>query len=236
MLLVLANRTLAQSQSDVRMILDSLEVLKKVGGYVDGYTYPPTAEETRYYNITRMLFSLPFAETKKLMADNNKFARVYGFLVTTKSYFDSLTKSDLQIFNDTANLPVYTQRGIVELGITVGQYCEMAYSSAIEENKTTAKEQKVIAAVENFIKANSKYPESYEPIDFTNYEDDKGLSFEIQHKYKLKQADGNEIETMHYFVLDKDFRIILIETTRSNTYRVESPELEEWTNNFGKTN
>lgn len=237
-LLASSNWTMAQSPSNVTTILDSLEVLKKVGGFVDGYTNPPTAEETRFYNITRMLYGLPFTETKKLMADKNKFARVYGFSIATKLYFDSLTKSDLQIFNDTAKLPLYTQRGIVDAGITVGQYCEMAYTSTIEEHKTSAKEKDVKTAVENFIKSNSKYPDSYEPIDFIGYtwgEDDEGLTFEIQHKYSLKNNDGKKMDATHYFVLDKEFRVVLIETNRSNVYRVDPPKIEEWTSKFGKT-
>jgi hypothetical protein len=238
LLLTLSSCAMAQSQSNVMTILDSLEVLKKVGGFVDGYTNPPTAEETRFYNITKMLFGLPFTEAKKLMADKNKFARVYGFTITTKRYFDSLTKSDLQIFNDTAKLPLYTQGGIMDAGITVGQYCEMAYTSTIEEHKTLAKEKDVIASIKQFIIHNSQYPESYEPIEFTNYswggnEDD--LFFEIQHIYKLKQTGGQQVEVTNYFILDKQFNIIIIEISRSNTTNVNPPKIKEWIDKFGKT-
>lgn len=237
-LLALGNWTMAQSPSNITTILDSLEVLKKVGGIVDGYTNPPTAEETRFHNITRMLFGLPFTEVKKLMADKNKFARVYGFSIATKRYFDSLTHSDLQIFNDTAKLQLYTQRGIMDAGITVGQYCEMAYTSTIEEHKTSAKEKDVIASIKQFIKNNSQYPESYEPIEFTNYTwggNENDLFFEIQHKYKLKQTGGQQVLVTNYFILDNQFKIMLIETSRSNTIKVDPPKIEEWKNKFGKT-
>ena len=221
----------------MQTILDSLEVLKKVGGLVDGYTNPPTAEETRFHNITMTLFALPFNETKKLLHDKNKFARVYGFTVAAKRYFDSLSKSDLLLFNDTAKLPLYTQRGIIDAGITVGQYCEMAYTSTIEEQKTAAKEKDVIASINHFIKQNSQYPDSDEPIEFTNYSwggDHDNVFYELQHRYKLRQKDGKQIETTNYFVLDGNFKIMLIETTRSNTVKVDPPRIEEWTNKFGK--
>jgi hypothetical protein len=237
-LLVFFNcRTLAQSEPTVKTILDSLEVLKKVGGLVDGYTNPPTAEETRLHNITMMLFALPYGETKKLLNDKNKFARVYGFTVATKHYFDSLTKLDLKLFSDTAKLPLYTQRGIIDAGITVGQYCEMAYTSTIEEQETAAKEKDVIASIKHFIKINSQYPNSYEPIEFSYYSwggDDKDLFFEIQHKYKLKQTDGKLVDATNYFILDGSFNIMLIETVRSKTVRVNPPELDEWRIKFGK--
>ena len=238
LLLVFSNRTLAQSQLHIRTILDSLEVLKKVGGFVDGYTNPPTAEETRLYNITRMLLALPLSETKKLMTDNNKFARVYGFSISTKRYFDSLTKSDLKLFNDTAKLPLYTQRGIIDAGITVGQYCEMAYTSTIEEHKTAAKEKDVIASIKQFIKDNSQYPDSYEPITFSNYSwggNEDNLFFEIQHKYKLKQTSGQQTEVTDYFILDSHFKVMLIETNRSNTVKIDPPKIQEWISKFGKT-
>ncbi len=237
-LLVFFNcRALAQSEPTVKTILDSLAVLKEVGGLVDGYTNPPTAEETRFYNITKMLFALPFSETKKLLNDKNKFARVYGFTVATKRYFDRLTKSDLKLFSDTAKLPVYTQRGIIDAGITVGQYCEMAYTSTIEEQKTAAKEKDVIASIRHFIKFSSQYPDSYEPIEFLNYSwggDDDDRFFEIQHKYKLKQSDGRLVDATHYFVLDGSFNIMLIETVRSKTVRVYPPEIGEWKIKFGE--
>jgi hypothetical protein len=237
LLLTLSSRALTQSSSNVRTTLDSLEILKNVGGFVDGYNYPPTAEETRFYNITKMLFGLPFTEVKKLMSDENKFARVYGFLIATKRYFDSLTNSDLQIFNDTAKLPLYTQRGIMDAGITVGQYCEMAYTSAIEEHKTSAKEKDVITSIKQFIKDSSQYPDSYEPIVFTNYTwggNEEYLFFEIQHKYKLKQVDGQQVEVTNYFILDNQFKIMLIETSRSKTIKSDPPKIEEWIKEFGK--
>lgn len=237
-LLVFINCRILAQERNVQTILDSLEVLKKVGALVDGYTNPPTAEETRLHNITMMLFALPFDETKKLLQDKNKIARVYGFTVATKRYFDSLTKSDLLLFNDTAKLPLYTQRGIIDAGITVGQYCEMAYTSTIEEQKTAAKEKDVIASIKQFIKLNAQYPDSYEPIEFTNYSwggNDENVFFELQHRYKLKQKDGKQVEATNYFVLDGNFKIMLIETTRSNTVKVDPPRIEEWTNKFGKT-
>jgi hypothetical protein len=232
-------KTLAQSPPTVKSILDSLEVLKEACGLVDGYTNPPTVEETRYYNISRMLFALPFSVTKKLLEDKNKFVRVYGFTVATKRYFDSLTVSDLKIFSDTAKLPLYTQKGIIDAGITVGQYCEMAHTSTIKEQRTAAKEKDVIASIKHFIKTSTRYPESYKSIDFANYSwggDDDDRFFEIQHRYKLKQIDGTLIEASHYFILDSTFKIRIIETVRSKTVRVNVPELDEWKNKFGKEN
>ncbi len=237
LLLVISNSAMAQDSSIISKTLDSLEILKNVGGFVDGYNNPPTPEEKRFYNITRMLFGLPFYEVKKLMVDENKFARTYGFSIATKLYFDSLTNSDLEIFNDTAKLPLYTQRGIMYAGITAGQYCEMAYKSTIKEHETSLKEKDIVSSIKQFIKDSSQYPDSYESISFTNYtwggiEDD--MFFEIQHKYKLKNTDDQLVEVVNYFILDNQFKIMLIEATRSKTINVHPPKIEEWINEFGK--
>jgi hypothetical protein len=114
----------------------------------------------------------------------------------------------------------------------------MAYNSTIEEHKNSAKKKDVITSIKQFIKDNSQYPNSYEPKEFTNYtwggiEDD--LFFEIQHKYILKQTDGRMVEITNYFILNNQFQIMLIETSRSNTIKAYPPKLEEWISKFGKT-
>jgi hypothetical protein len=236
-LIFLRNWTLAQSSPNTAIILDSLEVLKNVGGFFDGITYPPTDEEIRYDNISQLLYELPLTEAKNLISDNNKFARTYGFTILCKRYFDNLTKSDLEIFKDTTILPIFTQRGILDFGTTVGNYCEMAYSSTLNSNKNLIKEKDVILSIKQFIKDNSQYPSSYIPIEFTNYTwggNEDELIFEIQHKYNLKKSNGQEVEVTNYFILDNQLQIMLIESSRSNTIKVDPPILDEWKSKFGK--
>jgi hypothetical protein len=229
--------TLAQSKPSYQSILDSLEILKNVGGFIDGHSYPPTVEETRYNNIVMMLFWLSFSETKKLLSDKNKFTRCYGFLVSTKIHFDSLTNADLEVFKDTSSLPLYTQRGIIDVGITLGKYCEMAYYSTVKEQETKAKQPVVIAAIKSFIKDYAKFPKSYEPInfeDFTWMGSDNDITFEIKHLYKIKQNDGKSVSIQDFFILDKDLKIMLIETIRSRTIKVDPPRIDEWLKVYGR--
>lgn len=233
------NKSFAQSTTKVKIILDSLEVLKKVGGFVDGYTNPPTKEEIRYYKITQMLFGLPYSNIRSLLRDKNKYLKVYGFSLLTRLYFDSLTKADLQIFGDTDKLFMYTQKGVVDAGITIGQYCQMAYGSVIEEHKLSGKKKNIEVSVKDFIKTHSQFPDSYQPISFDKFTwigDGDDISFEIQHTYKLKQRNGKEIQAANYFILDKNFRVMLIEVNRSTTTKVDPPQIEEWMLKFGKRN
>lgn len=232
-------KAVAQDDVKVKKILDSLEVLKKLGAFVDGFSYPPTQEETRYYNITTMLLGLPYNETRKLLHDKNMIARCYGFAITAKRFRDSLTEADLYIFGDTSSLPINTQRGIIDPGVTVGQFCEMAYASSMKEKRISEKRPEIISTIKKFISDNSLYPGSYEPVDFAEFSwsgTDDMEAFEIRHKYKLKQNDGTLVEVADYFVLDKALRIVLIETIRSNTVNADPPKLEEWLRRFGKNN
>jgi hypothetical protein len=230
-------KTLAQTKPTTKAILDSLEVLKKVGGFVNAYTYPPTAEETRYFAISQMLYSLPFIEAKKLINDNNKLARCYGFMVLTEKYFDSLTKADLNIFKDTSHIPLYTKKGIIDVGYTLGQLCEMAYTSTIERQNDKARQPEIIAAIKSFIKDNAKYPSSYESLSFKDYVwggSDEDKFYTINHEYKIKQKDGAIVSAQNYFTLDKDYKIMIIETTRSNTIQADPPKIDEWMKSYGK--
>jgi hypothetical protein len=224
-------------QPGVRTILDSMEVLKKLGGFVDGISQPPTAEQVRYEQLVLMLFELPFNEVQKLLLDKDKLARTYGFTIAAKRYFDQLREADLMIFNDTASLLLYTPTGIIDPGVTVGEYCKMGYQSVLEERVYAAKEKDVIAAIKNFIRQNARYPESYEPGAFTGYHwggEHNREYFEILHKYRLKQADGKEVDAADYFILDSQYKIMLIETIRSDTVYVSTPRCEEWIGKFGK--
>lgn len=236
-LYVTCGKCLSQERVPQRMVLDSLEVLKSVGGLVDGYSHPPTAEETRYYNILKMLFSLPYSEAKKLLSDKNVYARVYGFIVATKLYLDSLTPAELEVFKDSTIIYYYTQRGNIDLGLNAGQYCEMAYASELDAIDSRRKEKSVVSSVENFIRTNARYPDSYMSRGFSKYlwgGENADRYFEIQHSYILKTQDGQLSEELQYFILDHKLKVVLVETVRSKTIWSDESSLSEWRLKFGK--
>ena len=148
-----------------------------------------------------------------------------------------MSKEQLLIFNDTAKLLVYTQRGVIDVGFTLGQYCEMAYKSTIEERNTEAKEPDIKTAVNKFIKNNAKFPITYEPIDYTGFTwggSGNEIFYEIKHQYKIKQNDGIIVSVQNYFILDKDFEIMIIESQRSGIIKVDPPRIEDWMKTYGK--
>ncbi len=229
----------AQTASKTRAILDSLEILKNLGGIFGGAAVPPSPEETRYFNILDMLMTLPLNEAKKLTSNSNKIVRVYGFSILARVYFDSITKSDLNIFDDTAKLLLYTENGLVDAGITVGQGCESAYNSIIEEREIKARQPSIEEAIKIFINSNAKYPTTYLPIEFSKFnwgEVDSEIDYyEIKHRYTIKNNHGEIVNAQEYFILDKDYKIIIIESVRSKIIKIDPPKIEEWIKTYGKS-
>lgn len=119
----------ANPVTNVNAILDSFEVIKKIGAIVHGFNYPPTEEEIRLNRIAGYMFKLPFSEAEKLLNDKDCITRVYAFMVLVKKYPDKILKKHLEIFSDKSPLYVYTNRGNIDMQISVGEYCKMAWES-----------------------------------------------------------------------------------------------------------
>jgi hypothetical protein len=227
-----------QKKYTTRQILDSLEVLKRVGGIVLEPEPDPTAEAARYNKIKLLLPALPPSELRKLMKDKDKLSRVYGFSTLANHYFDSLKPVDLEIFKDKTNVPAYTSEGVLDIDMSLGEMCRNFYLAKEEKVKMEPKRKDAEAAVMKFIKGNAKFPDSYKPSGFTEYTwlfNDSTLQFEIKHKYTLKQKDGKEIAASHNFVLEQDFTVNIIEAVRSKYNNVRIPRRTgEWLKKFGK--
>lgn len=121
--------------TNVNAILDSFEVIKKIGAIVDGFNYPPTEEEIRLNRIAGYMFKLPFFEAEKLLHDKNTITKVHAFMVLVKKYPDKILKKHLEIFSDKSKLYAYTSRGNIDMQMSVGEYCKMAYESERSEEK-----------------------------------------------------------------------------------------------------
>ncbi|MFM2387196.1 MAG: hypothetical protein RL660_1953 [Bacteroidota bacterium] len=238
LLFSLNNKAAAQSTPDVKAILDSLEVLKAMGGFVEGASNSATSEEKRLDNIiSKVLWQLPYSECKKLLADSNRLSVAYGYMIAALRYLDSLTAVDNQVFNDTRFLPLNTPSGIIDSQITLGQFCKDVYMSQIESKEFTNKDKEATDSIKYFIKLHAKYPESYAPIEFTNFawtNRDEFLPFEVQHTYKLKTKSGKLEEVTNFFIFDGNLKLQLIETKRSEYYGGALPNFEEWEAKFGK--
>lgn len=238
-LLLLSFSSIAQPipTTEPKAILDSFEVIKKVGAVSMAISAEPTEQERRIYNIERMLFVLPFEEVDKLLNDTNRIARAYGFLVMSKKYFDSLNTKRLGVLEDTSKLLLFTQRGIIDAGLNLGMMCRMMYEGAKDTRKIEAMQPKVEEAVKDFIIMHAMYPDSYLPLDIKDYswsEYEDKVVYELVHGYKLKNKDGELITVTHYFIVNSGFEVVLIEKDRSDLISVDPPRLDEWLDVFGK--
>jgi hypothetical protein len=232
------NKTFAQDNLNTKHILDSLNVLIKTKGFVEGYTNSPSEEEIRLKNIYYLLFGLPYIEAKKLTTDTNELVRIYAFNVISNIYFDSLNRKDLLIFKDKTKILFYAKGQTYDVDLTVGTFCKMMYNQTIENKKIDSYMEKVRQEIIKFIEKNSKYSESYVSIDFSEYSQSesgngKNKYYEIKHVFSMKQKNGDLIETRFYFTLNKNFDIIKIEKEKTSII-TDPPNLDIWTDIFGE--
>ena len=106
-------------------------------------------------------------------------------------------------------------------------------------NQENAKNQ-----VSNWIKNHAKYPESYEPISFSefgefttmrkNKEVPNSKTFIIKHTHKILNIDSTLETFSGYFILNNDFQVNIIEVERSKSIGGAIPPLTKiWMDKFG---
>jgi len=99
--------------------------------------------------------------------------------------------------------------------------------------------------VSKWIKRYALYPDSYEPISFSEYSEtyssrnnDKipnSENYIIKHSHRLLNKDSNMVTFTGYFIMEYDYFVSIIEKERSNATGGAFPPLTEvWTNEFGR--
>jgi len=114
-----------------------------------------------------------------------------------------------------------------------------------EEIELKARQAKCETAVSNFIEKYAKYPETYEPIEFTGYTEMHGErngvkvpndeDYIIFHRHKLKDLNGQTKTFAGYFYVTYDYLVDIIEIDKSNSVKTWPPEIKVWTSLFGRT-
>ena len=87
------------------------------------------------------------------------------------------------------------------------------------------------------IKTNADFPESYMPIEFSNFRTREHYGivdtcYEIAHKYKLRSKTGTLLEDRHFFILIGD-KMSLITKNRTNYINSVPPSTFVWSNIYG---
>ncbi|MBO0358001.1 hypothetical protein J0X19_08600 [Hymenobacter sp. BT186] len=100
--------------------------------------------------------------------------------------------------------------------------------------------------ISDWIKNNALYPNSYKPISFSKYsesytaENDAKIPnteiYVLKHIHNILDKDSNLTTFSGYFILEHDYSVNIIETTRSNSVGgAFPPETQIWMNKFGRT-
>ena len=100
-------------------------------------------------------------------------------------------------------------------------------------------------SVTGWIKNNALYPGSYESLSFTaftaTYSKKKDAiipgseKYVIRHRHRLLDKDSSLVVFTGYFILDHNFSVKRIETTRSNSTGGDAPpQTRVWTDLFGR--
>jgi hypothetical protein len=227
-------------------IINQLNSLSLRGCLFGGHGANPTQEEINDLNTLTSLSLLSQSDLKLLLKSTNPYTKVYVFNAICLHHPNSLIEDDLKILKDTSKLLFCLGDTAIDAGITVGAMATESYGQ-IESRidwKITKKEIEKI--IKEFILQYAQFPESYESIDFKDYiihstVDSKGTdkpqngeSYEITHRYRIKDKNGELREFSHFFILTNDLSINIIEFPRSKNLWVSPPELEIWLELVGR--
>jgi len=113
----------------------------------------------------------------------------------------------------------------------------------MEENNQRI--EKCESAVSDWIKKHAAYPESYIPIEFSEYGEaymgngsekiPNSESYSIHHTHRIKNINGDTTTFSGYFILQYDYFVDIIEDTKTNSAGgAFPPRLEIWLSKFGR--
>lgn len=226
-----------QAQTADSSRAQALNTLIQAGGLFMGYSGTPTPAEIKLNSACIILHGKPFHEIKDMLRHSNALTRAYGFMLGMETYRDSMQASDIGfIFADTAQLCIYSSTGIQVQDMSQGEFFHSWYSQENDTGYYAARKKDAQEAIRTFILKNARFPQSYSPQGFSGFRysyQRLNTTYELRHGYSLQQNNGNNVTTQHYFVLDRHFRIVLIESIRSNKMLGYPPETGEWLQTFG---
>lgn len=115
-----------------------------------------------------------------------------------------------------------------------------------ERKRYRLKKQQTEQAVSAWIKNRALYPDSYEPISFSDFAESftskSGVkvigseTYSIKHSHRIFDVDSNPATFTGYFLLENDFEVNIIEEQRSNSFAGAFPPVVEiWTTRFGRS-
>jgi hypothetical protein len=211
-----------------------------------GHGADPTDEEIENLNTITNLSLLSFEDLKPLLNATNPYTKIYGFNAICQNYPDSLNEDNLNILRDSTKVFYCMRYTIVDVGLTISSITKESYNQITVRKSQAIKKQEIEKKIKEFILEYAEFPDSYKPIEFkdfilsstfdpiNNITRENSEGYEILHTYRIKDKQGKETKFSHYFILEYDFSINIIESTRTDITWVSNPEIELWLEVIGR--
>jgi hypothetical protein len=219
-------------------ILDSARVAAENGQFTI-QSQGRAVNEERFNSVSIWMEHRPYSEFKCLLRSEDRLYRMFGYLNSCQSYLDSVDRDYSFILEDTTSLLVITPDGVQDAHITIGAFLKIVHDQAVRDNANFAKRPLMESKVNAFIKKYAKYPSSYgrKSFPFFSIGNETGqevTEYRLRHLYNIENIKGKKVEVMSEFVFDPELNIQIIARDSTNLYKVSSPEVSEWFNEFGR--
>lgn len=207
----------------------------------------PSEQVITYMNQMNHFFMLEYEQLDSIFQTETGILKLYSFGILCRKFPKQINKGHKKIFKNENEIMVLKRDQNDLQSIPIKEVASMMYKSikALEEEKE--KELKTEKAVKKFVKNYSKYPKSYESLSFEQFHEmhtanGENLTKEknsevyvIGHRYRIKDVNGELVESFNTFKFSYEFKINIIEEEEGNTFSAYPPRVQEWLDKYGKS-
>jgi hypothetical protein len=193
-----------------------------------------------------LIFGREYNDLDSLYKNGNDIIQLYAFGGICMTYPDSLKERHLKILNKEGEINIY-QQGTDEFPkMPISKVAGKMYKVVAKNKKEKEAQVQAERKIKEFISEYCMFPESYEPINFSDYHvysTHNGSSLSkienseipsVKHTFKIKNKEGELAEYSARFKLDNELNIMLIEGEESGTVSCSPPRLDWWFERFGR--
>jgi hypothetical protein len=220
-----------------KAILDSAYILAGYGNITINWKLHKIDEGIQK-RIVKWLEERTYTELTCLLESDNKLFQFYGYAFASKQENSNLKEKYLNIYNDTTAIQLITEGKLVDSKMTIGRILQGISEQKSKDNDNMKRKPEIEKKVTLFIKKYSKYPQTYKPISFLSFsvgsQSDGSYTFNIRHKYQIKNNKGLKEKIISAFIFDSSLNIQAIEKDSSLIISAQPPKIEDWLKKYGR--
>lgn len=195
---------------------------------------------TAYSNIYR----LDYLTIDSLFFAEEGIIKLYSFLILCDKYPDKVDEKYSTILENNNLTNIYSRDKFPyptrPTKIIAQKIKNNSQNKSIEEKNKLAVE----LSVKEFILNYSKYPDTYQPLSFEDFQSVESYNITekkqepsahvIKHIYTIKDNQGNIVNSTLMFILNSQLRIEIIEEEIMDIFESNPPDIQGWLNMFGR--